>query len=49
MRQGCLMVREEGAKRLRRSRWERGTYERVARGGVRPVAGAGGYSTRIRC
>jgi hypothetical protein len=26
---------------------ERGTYERVARGGVRPVAGAGGYITRI--
>jgi len=37
----------EGAKRLRRSRWERGTRERVARGGARPVAGAGGLSTRI--
>ena len=32
-----------GAKRLRRSRWERGTRERVARGGVRLKAGAGGY------
>ena len=37
-----------GAKRLRRSRWERGTRERVARGGVRPGAGAGGYTTKIR-
>jgi hypothetical protein len=37
--------RREGA--LRKSRWERGTYERVARGGVRPTAGAGGYPTRI--
>ena len=33
----------DGAKRLRRSRWERGTRERVAREGVRPLAGAGGY------
>jgi hypothetical protein len=32
-----------GAKRRRRSRWERGTRERVARGGVRLLAGAGGY------
>ncbi len=32
-----------GAKRRRRSRWERGTRERVARGGVRLWAGAGGY------
>jgi hypothetical protein len=39
--------RGPGAKRLRRSRWESGTYERVARGGVRPTAGAGGYPTRI--
>jgi hypothetical protein len=37
-----------GAKRLRRSRWERGTRERVALGGVRPGAGAGGYTTKIR-
>ncbi len=37
-----------GAKRLRRSRWERGTRERVARGGVRPGAGAGGHTTKIR-
>ena len=36
-----------GAKRLRRSRWERGTRERVARGGVRLKAGAGGISTRV--
>jgi hypothetical protein len=44
----------DGAKRLRRSRWERGTRERVARGGVRPLAGAGGYihealMIEIRC
>ena len=32
-----------GAKRRRRSRWERGTRERVARGGARLLAGAGGY------
>ena len=30
------MVQVEGVKRLRRSRWERGTCERVARGGVLP-------------
>ena len=35
-------VRVDGAKRLRRSRWERGTYERVARGSDRPKACAGG-------
>ena len=46
-RQGCLSDRVMGAKRRRRSHWERGTYERVARGGVRPLAGAGGYITRI--
>ena len=44
---GRRAIRVKGAKRLRRSRWERGTCERVARGGVRPVAGAGGYITRI--
>jgi hypothetical protein len=44
---GCQSVRVMGAKRLRRSRWERGTYERVAQGGVRPMADAGGYITRI--
>ncbi len=32
-----------GAKRRQRSRWERGTRGRVARGGVRLLAGAGGY------
>ena len=42
-RQWCRAIRVDGAKRLRRSRWERGTCERVARGGVRPLAGAGGY------
>ncbi len=31
-----------GAKRRRRSRWERDARERVARGGVRLLAGAGG-------
>ena len=46
-RRGRLMDCVDGAKRLQRSRWERGTYERVARGGVWPQAGAGGYSTRI--
>ncbi len=46
-RQGCLSYQVMGAKRLRRSRWERGTYERVAREGVLLMAGAGGYITRI--
>ncbi len=41
-------IRVEGAKRRRRSRWERGTYERDARGGDRPWAGAGGYFHTIR-
>ena len=35
-----VSVRVMGAKRLRRSRWERGTYEHVVRGGVRPMADA---------
>ena len=39
---GRRAIRVIGAKRMRRSRWERGTRQRVARGGVRPVAGAGG-------
>ena len=54
-RQWCRAIRVrcvDGAtvtrKRLRRSRWERGTYERVARGGVRPMAGAGGRTTGSR-
>jgi hypothetical protein len=39
----CRAIRVDGAKRLRRSRWERGKYERVTWGGVRPLADAGGY------
>jgi hypothetical protein len=39
---GSSVVRVMGAKRLRRSRWERGTCERVARGGGRLSADAGG-------
>ena len=35
-------VRVDGAKRLRRSRWERGTCDRVAQGRFRPEVGAGG-------
>ena len=35
-------VQVNGAKRLRLSRWERGTYERVARGRAQLEVSAGG-------
>ncbi len=44
----ALVARQVAAfLRLRRSRWERGTYERVARGCVWHMADAGGYITMV--